>query len=223
VLLILTASIVVADWDPIEGHNMHFPQLPDADGWDVEVFRHELADDWRAADTYPITEIHFWTSWESDDHGVLQRIHIKFYDDAGGVPGTLLWSRTFTTYEEVNPAGNGIQGWYAPEGPAWYPNNHIYYQLINIENIDSPFVPAVGQVYWLSIEVDWDGIQSPVGWKTSQDHFGAVPVWWHWYQLNWAPLTDPQGAPLSLAFVVGPQPPVPVEESTWGVIKDLYR
>lgn len=25
----------LADWQPGDGHKMHFPQLPDEDGWDV--------------------------------------------------------------------------------------------------------------------------------------------------------------------------------------------
>jgi len=28
---------VRADWDPGDGHKMHFPQLPDPEGWDVRI------------------------------------------------------------------------------------------------------------------------------------------------------------------------------------------
>ena len=32
----LLAGPALADWDPADGHKMHFPQLPDEDGWDVK-------------------------------------------------------------------------------------------------------------------------------------------------------------------------------------------
>ena len=31
----LLAGPALADWEPADGHKMHFPQLPDEDGWDV--------------------------------------------------------------------------------------------------------------------------------------------------------------------------------------------
>ena len=32
----LLAGPAFADWLPGDGHKMHFPQLPDEDGWDVK-------------------------------------------------------------------------------------------------------------------------------------------------------------------------------------------
>jgi hypothetical protein len=31
----LLAAVASADWFPGDNHKMHFPQLPDAQGWDV--------------------------------------------------------------------------------------------------------------------------------------------------------------------------------------------
>lgn len=214
-----------ADWSVGDGYNMILPQLPDPQGWDVELFRHELADDWQPLWSQAVTEIHFWTSWYSDAVGTPEFIHVRFYDDAGGVPGTQLWYRLFLAGEVtiVNPAGSGVEGWYVPESPVWIPDNHTFYQLVNIEGITSPFVPVAGTTYWLSIEVDWSGIQAPIGWKTSLDSFGAGAVWKHWYVPGWAALTDPVGGPLQLAFVIGPGNPVSVDGDSWARTKALYR
>jgi len=62
------------DWIPDDGHKMHFPQLPDPTGWDVEVSRHSsvntvigLADDFKCSKTGEIRDIHFWGSWQNDE------------------------------------------------------------------------------------------------------------------------------------------------------------
>ena len=55
---------VLADWDPGDGHKMHFPQLPDEEGWDVNAtFPKVLADDWTCSGTGWVEDIHFWGSW----------------------------------------------------------------------------------------------------------------------------------------------------------------
>ncbi len=223
--LLVPADPAAADWSDPDGANMLVPQHPDPQGWDVELFRHELADDWQAVLSQPITEVHFWTSWYGDAVGIPEIIQVRFYADAGGTPGNLLWSRVFahTEVTTVSPAGSGLQGWYVPEAPQWIPGDHMLYQQINITGITEPFTPAAGTVYWLSLLVDWSGIQAPIGWKTSLDTFGACAVWDHWYLPGWAPLTDPAGLPLQLAFVVGPGQPVATEAPTWAGIKALYR
>ena len=34
-VMAMVAPAAVADWDPGDGHKMHYPQLPDPNGWDV--------------------------------------------------------------------------------------------------------------------------------------------------------------------------------------------
>ncbi len=34
-LVLLIAPAAIADWDPGDGHKMHYPQMPDPNGWDV--------------------------------------------------------------------------------------------------------------------------------------------------------------------------------------------
>ena len=36
-VLLLAGATDLADWDPGDGHKMHFPQLSDANGWDIEM------------------------------------------------------------------------------------------------------------------------------------------------------------------------------------------
>jgi len=68
----------LAHWDPGDGHKMHFPQLPDPNGWDVDFDDYAAAlmtiyatadwvsDDWQCTQTGPVTDIHFWVSMQGD-------------------------------------------------------------------------------------------------------------------------------------------------------------
>lgn len=68
----LLAAPAIADWHPGDGHKMHFPQLPDENGWDVNASGGIcLADDWMCSETGPVSDIHFWGSWK---HGLEGRI-----------------------------------------------------------------------------------------------------------------------------------------------------
>ena len=81
--VLVSAQAARADWDTADGHKMHFPQMPDPNGWDVafwsEVWIPDpmdegyfdarlnwLADDWQCSETGPVTDIHFWVSMQGD-------------------------------------------------------------------------------------------------------------------------------------------------------------
>ena len=55
--------------DAWDHHKMHFPQLPDEDGWDVSSGytgqMQCLADDWMCSESGYVTDIHFWGSWHA--------------------------------------------------------------------------------------------------------------------------------------------------------------
>ena len=210
-------AAAVADWNPGDGHKMHFPQLPNPDGWDVEFFVDPIADDWQCSRSGPVDDIHFWTSWALDDIGQIGWLNVDIHKDIPdpdpsnpqtySMPGDVVWSRTFQASEfvVVSPYGIGDQGFYDPGG-SWALHDHTQFQQINIIEIDDPFIQVFGDIYWLSISADWTGIQSPVGWKTSLDHFQDIAVYWN---DGWFPLYDPSIAnptPLSLAFVITPEP-----------------
>jgi hypothetical protein len=214
------AAPTMADWYPGDGHKMHFPQLPDPDGWDVEFnnFPNTAwqdaqmeADDWGCSQTGPVSDIHFWMSWWEDDIGTIGTVEVVIYDnDLSGTyskPGQELWSRSFTSWTEVSPYGTGDQGFYIPLNNDYYPSNHLQYQQINLVDIQNPFIQQAGEIYWLGVYVTYPiWPQSPCGWKTSLDHYEDAAVYWDSVLGEWYVLHDPGGAPLSLSFVITPEP-----------------
>ena len=85
--VLVLAQAARADWDPIpvgdpKNHKMHFPQMPDPNGWDVDfwsltyfedstgeeyfVLAAGPADDWECSGTGPVSDIHFWVSMRGD-------------------------------------------------------------------------------------------------------------------------------------------------------------
>ena len=225
--ILFASGPVFSDWDVGEPHKMHFPQLPDPAGWDIEIFtsQHEVADDWQCAQTGQVNDIHFWVSWQGDQIGTIDTITATIYDNIPdpqpGNPGTFSmpgagkWSHTFGAADfavsdpvDVSPL---LQGFADPQqGPAagWGPDDHRFYLQINIENIRNvvePFVQQEGEIYWLGLYADWlTGIQAPVGWKTSLDHFEDVAVYRNG---GWLPLFEQGTGPgLDMAFVITPEP-----------------
>ena len=88
-LVVAVASVAArADWQPGDGHKMHYAQLPDLSytGMDVMSYpgyavqvevdpplwqevdpRKELADDWMCSASGAVTDIHIWGSWLFDE------------------------------------------------------------------------------------------------------------------------------------------------------------
>jgi len=80
--VLVSAQAAPADWNTSDPYKMHFPQMPDLDGWDVSfwsshevpagflpphtVFSWPTGDDWRCGGTGPVTDIHFWVSMRGD-------------------------------------------------------------------------------------------------------------------------------------------------------------
>lgn len=116
------AGFAMADWDPVDGHKMHYPQLPDPTGWDVNATNpNVLADDWRCIETGWIWDIHIWGSWKNDIVGDIALFHLSVHADitagTGGIPysrpGATLWEHDFLQGEfTIRDYGTGTQGWY---------------------------------------------------------------------------------------------------------------
>lgn len=207
----LAAVPALADWNPGEPHKMHFPQLPDPMGWDVnDTCPKVLADDWLCTGTGPVTDVHFWGSWEYDQIGELCSVELSIHaNDLSGPfsrPGDLLWSACFVPPQfTVRPYGTGDQGWYDPNTGVWRRPDHFQYFQVNIEDIPNPFVQVEGNIYWLDVSVFTQG--GVWGWKTSYAHFMDDAVWGDFPAPIWEPLVDPiTGRTIDLAFVITPEP-----------------
>jgi len=220
-LLIASGTIAVADWDIDDGHKMHWPQLPDPNGWDVDFHDWLLADDWKCSETGPITDIHFWISWFNDIVLDIPWIKVMIYSNNPGPPSSpaeLLWSRTFDI-DQFIIAGpwDGNQGWLWPYGE-FILNNHFQYWQVNIPEIDDPWEQEEGEIYWLVIGMPYFDPPTAVGWKTSQDHFMDAAVWGG--EGSWQPITDPlTGDNIDFAFVITGEPPcepsIDIEKLVW--------
>ena len=51
------STVALCDWNPEDGHKMHFPQEPNPDGWDVCLCCQWIADDFTCSRTGPIDDM----------------------------------------------------------------------------------------------------------------------------------------------------------------------
>lgn len=230
ILMCVCAATAFADWDPGDGHKMHYPQLPDPTGWDIDLTRDAIQDDFKCSQTGPIDDVHFWISWEGDRTGGPQNISwidIGFLpdvpvDDPGNNlgfshPGTGLYSNPLWM-QRLLPgqwtsrfAGAGDQGWAEPHDNIWNRPDHQEYYQINIEDIQNPFIQEKDTVYWLAIHIGVEDYENTkIGWKTSLDHWNDDATYYladAQHPEGWRELIDPDtGASLDLAFVITPEP-----------------
>jgi hypothetical protein len=212
-LLIGTGTIVVADWNPDDGHKMHYPQEPDPNGWDIDWGYWLLGDDWKCTECGTVNEIHFWISWYLDEVLDIPWIFVSIWSNNPGgeysYPEKELWNRTFYT-EDFIIAGpwDGEQGWYVPPFGEWEEYNHYRYYQVNIMEIEKPFLQKEGEIYWLVINMPYK--EFTIGWKTSiSDQFMDTSV----YGIaggGWIPIYDPlDNKKLDLAFVINGEPSKP--------------
>jgi hypothetical protein len=218
--LVLLASQALADWNAGDPYKMHYPQLPDPNGLDVDFEApHFLADDWRCTETGPVSDIHFWVSHRGGVIPVINGLQVEIFSNipaspTGGfsMPGQRLWSAggplPFTDFDFATaPGGLGNQGWYDPYEQVYIPNDHDSYFQINLRNIKNPFTQKAGEIYWLGISIDTSNAD---GWKTSLNHFEDDAVYRSptggWAELRY-PSADPRaGQSIDLAFVITPEP-----------------
>jgi hypothetical protein len=215
-MALICAASARADWNPGDPYKMHYPQLPDPFGWDVNFSSPmTLADDWLCTESGPVSDIHLWFSSMNDNSFSYTNVQIAIYADVPAVgtvsnshPGTLLWQRTIGPIQASRHLwGSGDQGWYDPYLGTVLPANHTNIWQLDINNIVNAFTQNVGTVYWLGVTVAAQG--GPLGWKTSiSPHFGDDACWLYpGGGNNWIPLVSPStGESLDMAFVITPEP-----------------
>ena len=190
-------------------YKMHFPQLPDPHGWDVNATEPAMvADDFLCTATGLINNVVFWGSWRDDEIGQIYNIHLSIHkDDRSGTfskPGELLWQWDTNNFfvEEVFPPAD--QGWSNPAlRIEWTrPNHKRYFRFeVPIPN-DIAFVQEEGNIYWLDLSFAVEG--GAFGVKTSLNHFEDDAVWLYGVPpVGWQELIDPSGESLDLAFFIG--------------------
>ena len=221
-LITICANSASAHWLPDDGHKMHYPQLPDPSGWDICLRPIAIADDFECSADGAITEIHFWISFKDDLVDDVLDWYVAIYDDRDSQPGQELWrfKEGQITIREEEPSE---QGWICPcnvDGDQQViPDNHKWYALVNITEIEEPFVQERGKIYWLVIRANATIYEEPepqpeVGWKTSLDHFGSPAMWIKWplsTSDGWEPFAIPDVFPIDMAFVINGiiEPPLP--------------
>jgi hypothetical protein len=232
---ILLTAPALGDWDEGDDHKMHYPQLPDENGWDVRVTYYTgLADDWQCSETGRVTDFHIWTSYKGDVEVTsddIEFIHTAIYanvpdpDGSGpeySMPGDRLWHHdwgldpSIGSYT-VRDYATGDQDWYDPLAGLKLYNDHDDIQQYNFF-IDDPldaFYQVENGIYWLEISFKLTpaAIEAGkrVGWKTSEStQFMDDAVYREIVEEqdpSWLELTDPDtGDSLDLAFVITPEP-----------------
>ena len=151
------ASVFYNDLETEESHKMHWPQLPDPNGWDVRACFNEedgkqkiLADDFRCTASGPITNITFWGSWFDDQFDMqdpwqgITKIHLSMHDDIPDpdgqgplysmpqLPPLMEWDIDLNALPPgwnvvVTPEVPSWQGWYDPNLNEFIPSNHTNY------------------------------------------------------------------------------------------------
>lgn len=218
---LLAPSTAQADWFPGDDFKMHYPQLPDPNGWDVDVTTDTVYDDFLCTQTGPIEDVHFWASWRQDIIGQISWIDVSFHGDVPASadlpyshpdsvmysdPNTL-WLQRFLPGQFIEvTAGIGDQGWLAPSftQPQGTRPDHQQFFQINIPKIDNPFIQEKDTIYWIGIHIGVEEIGTEIGWKTSLDNWNDDAAY---YYGGWQELIDPlTGRSLDMAFVITPEP-----------------
>ncbi|MGA2916197.1 MAG: GEVED domain-containing protein [Sedimentisphaerales bacterium] len=211
VSILCLAPVMYADWDQGDPYKMHFPQMPNPTGWDIDLRPYELADDWKCSQTGDVNDIHFWISWKGDVVGTISNIQVKIYNNDPNIPSKpaqQLWFQTIYDFSIRLIDPNGHQGYWIPTGstsqPLLYPNDHTSYYQVNIKNIQNAFPQVEGQIYWLSLRIQTTTPStSRVGWKTSLNHFMDAAVVRYTPGPVWQPLYEPNSTiPIDFAFVI---------------------
>ncbi len=232
--LLLTVA-AQADWNPGDPHKMHYPQLPDPNGWDVNITADMMFDDWQCSQSGPVSDLHFWTSWQNDMPSDIIWIDVEIWKDMPeedpdnvlgySYPRDEVWSIRLQPGEWTeHHYGSGDQGWLdfqnppptQPGHPGYVLHDHQEFYQINIDDIENPFIQQEGEIYWVGIHAGVSDISTALGWKTTMDNWNDDAVYWWTFpdqeppeDPDWREMIDPiTGESIDMAFVITPEPNV---------------
>ncbi len=210
VALFILALACRADWNEGGPHKMHYPQLPDPFGWDIDVTHYTLADDWVCTEMGLVQQVHFWISWTNDFVGGITNVHLSVHSNFPGPPWSqpaeLLWEDDFPPAQfKTRLEFAGPQGWYDPVSNWWLKPEHFQVYQVNVAlKPINLFTQHYGMIYWLDIRL---AVTSGLaGWKTSITNFMDDATFWN--QGMWHEMHDPYEPvkSLDMAFVIDPLP-----------------
>jgi len=202
--LFLLGTPIYSQWIPGDDHKMHFPQLPDEEGWNVNATKPMiLADDWECSETGLIKDLHFWGSWLHNDIGQIVYFQISFHEDIPDPnpedpttysrPGETIWDGAIYEFTTTMFETDLYEGWYDPITEEQLFNDHMtYFQYDIYLPEDAWFLQEEGKIYWVNISAE---VANPAatkwGWKSSQNHFMDDAVWAQWGDLTWMHMFQP--------------------------------
>jgi hypothetical protein len=199
---------------------MHFPQLPDEDGWDVNAtYPMILGDDFYCTDSGPVLDVHFWGSWKNGIEGEITSFFMRFHEDIPADPpqipysrpGAMLWEREIISFSQMPIISPTPEGWYDPStGEVIFDDHQEYFQYdVCFDSTDQDlFVQNSGTIYWLVISANVADPQGTTwGWKSTEDHWNDDGVWAYWGEWNWIDMWEPypfreRQQSLDLSFVI---------------------
>jgi len=197
------------DWSLGDPFKMHFPQLPDEEGWDVNAtLPMVLADDFLCTKSGHIKDIHFWGSWKGDVVGDILFFVVSFHKNIPesppetpySRPGMVLWEMEVPIeHVHVIPIDPPtMEGWYDPSTGEVIPNDHGSYFQYNIcldefLYLFDMFYQEEDSIYWLNISA---AVSDPGatrwGWKNSNEHWMDDAVWGLSYDTLWKEIYEPE-------------------------------
>jgi hypothetical protein len=209
-------------------NTVKYLQPPNLAGFDVlNSGPWVLADDFVCTNTGPISDIHIWGSWLSDEHGSITNFWIGIYDDVpaspnnpNSHPGNLLWQESFLPGQFSESIYSSSQEEFLDPGPtppnilgtdteAWY---YCFYPTNPFTQTGTSSGP---KVYWIAAYAQVApvvGAPTPqYGWKTTsivQNDISVHTPWiggfpgtnTTWLTNYYQPPAGGPAVPLDLAF-----------------------
>lgn len=196
-------------WEQLPHNSVAFvSQLTESIQLDVET-----ADDFLCNDPDPIRAIEWWGYYSWDENPTVEYFIVRFYAPdvaAPAYPGVLLYEQPVMTFTKEQVLD-----------PAW-----IYFWRYTC-SLPVPFGQTPGETYWLCIQQVTDYELPNWYWMTC-----AVDDWWGYESTmrgeyvgypDWTQSTEFWGFPEHMAFVLYDEIVSPVEETSWGSIKAMFR
>ncbi|MCK4775218.1 MAG: hypothetical protein KAT30_10550, partial [Candidatus Krumholzibacteria bacterium] len=237
-----------ADYGEVEDYevsiNPKWEQLPDLDTTGIAITIGKgtsslnfITDDFECRQPGYITEIELWVAMHQDEPitfvlSYWVQIYSSIPDTLSGggttLPDSLLWTHIFGTNKHETTIWDPDirEGWHRGDSLEFPADTSCWHVKIPIEPEESFFQTGTTenpQVYWLWVMGDLLVDPFELGWKASDEHWGAPAVRYsHWSSNPATPFVYPPGhalagEPIDMAFRVKSEPGLGLD---WGDAPD---